>query len=710
MPDIKSITLIRNISEIVIFSIPKYDTNPIEKGIKSLQDIATTFLEKRQQHPEKYEIINKTFQNPTDIEKNMYVSYVMDDLLRIFKIAGKDRNEFTCKQVIDAYFKILLAALRQKNNHQILENLFEHQNYYGSYYFQMLQYCMESNLKHEKNLLLRMLFTIPSSYLTNPDPPLQSEYVSEFIVFNMFRVFKLVIDKNDSEAFESLLDFSTNSEFRSHIRLKHEHTFYQLSHDPSIQTIIRQIDDNLDLDFAKDYYLHCDDGVSQSVLFEKISAKLESLRKQLAILKVDSKSIDESISSFSNALLKSHVRLLVNCVFFAVGAYLLYKGGDYAAYVQKLWYYAKPEYTQTRFLNHIPEIHDSLWQYCFCLYEGENSTVANKFKFGAYGDSKPYFYRYMCLQMIKNSKFIDLPTLNDIDQIHKNGRAEALEFWCEFFDLFSIQTLKEALDQLDSQFIKTIRGNKNSVDEKKLLLEKITKLENNRRLFLEKILLVFPVCDDLIDRHVEEIKQFRKDHSLLEKISNVNPIKGASLDFIEISRKSLIPREVFMRQKHISRGMPSTDYGVSDSEPHALYDYLISNLKSQDSVVNSDFLLDIVKKMKDDGFNPDVIFIPIGIVSDIQEQTQSYGLSLKLDGYEFVTIKSWDGWPFTDIVVYDSAYLNAALADDMSVLIPDRGQRNIEFVCTVKVHFAIKNPKAFACIHPKNYGADTSKD
>ena len=114
--------------------------------------------------------------------------------------------------------------------------------------------------------------------------------------------------------------------------------------------------------------------------------------------------------------------------------------------------------------------------------------------------------------------------------------------------------------------------------------------------------------------------------------------------------------------------------------------------------------------MKDDGFNPDVIFIPIGIVSDIQEQTQSYGLPLKLDGYEFVTINSWDGWPFTDIVVYDSAYLNATLADDMSVLIPGRSQRDIEFVCTVKVHFAIKNPKAFACIHPKNYGADTSKD
>ena len=51
------------------------------------------------------------------------------------KLQVKDRNEFTCKHVIDAYFKILLAALRQKNNSQILENLFEHRGYYGSYYF-----------------------------------------------------------------------------------------------------------------------------------------------------------------------------------------------------------------------------------------------------------------------------------------------------------------------------------------------------------------------------------------------------------------------------------------------------------------------------------------------------------------------------------------------------------------------------------------------
>ena len=140
------------------------------------------------------------------------------------------------------------------------------------------------------------------------------------------------------------------------------------------------------------------------------------------------------------------------------------------------------------------------------------------------------------------------------------------------------------------------------------------------------------------------------------------------------------------------------------------YDYLISNLKLYDSVVDSNFLSNIVKKMKDDGFNPDVIFIPTRIASDIKKQTQSYGRSLKLNGNEFETIYSWNYWPFTDIIVYDSKCLNAVLADDMSVSVPDRSQRNIEFVCTVKVHFAIKNSKAFSYIHPKNYDADTSKN
>ena len=416
-----------------------------------------------------------------------------------------------------------------------------------------------------------MLFTIPSLYLINPDPSLQLEYIDEFIIFNMFRTFKLVIDKNDSEAFESLLHFSTNPEFHSYTRLKHKlDDFHQLSGNPSVQTIIQQIEDNLDLDFAKDYYLHRDDGRSQNVLFGKISVKLESLRKQFVALKVDSESVDKSISSFSNVLLKSHICLLVECVFFAVGAYLLYKGSDYTAYMQKLWYYAEPEYTQTLFLNHIPEIHDSLCQYCFCLYEGENSLIADKFKFGAYGDSKPYFYQYMCLQMIKNSKFIDLPTLSGIDQMHQNGRTEALEFWCEFFDLFSVQTLNDALDHLDSQFIKTIRDNKNPVDEKKSLQEKIAELENDRKPLLGKIFLALPVCDDLIDSHVKEIKKSHKDQSRLEKISNVSPVKDASLNFIEISDQPPIPREVFMCQKYISRDTLSTDYGVSDYELHAL--------------------------------------------------------------------------------------------------------------------------------------------
>ena len=710
MSGIKSPDLISNISEIVIFSIPKYDTNAIENGIKSLRDIATTFLEKRQLHLEKYEIVKKSFQNPTGVDKNMYVYYVMDELLRIFKIAGKDRNEFTCKHVIDAYFKILFTALCQKNNHQILENLFEHQGSYGSYYFQMLQYCMESNLKHEKNQLLQMLFTIPSLYLINPNPSLQSEYIGEFIIFNMFRAFKLVIDKNDSEAFESLLHFSTNPEFHSYTRLKHKlDDFHQLSNDPSVQTIIQQIEDNLDLDFAKDYYLHRDDGISQSVLFGKISVKLESLREQLAALKVDSESVDKIISSFSNVLLKSHICFLVECVFFAVGAYLLYKGSDYTAYMQKLWYYAEPEYTQIIILNDVPEIYDPLWQYCFCLYEGENSLIADKFKFGAYGDSKPYFYQYMCLQMIKNSKFIDLPTLSGIDQMHQNGRTEALEFWCEFFDLFSVQTLNDALDQLDSQFIKTIRDNKNPVDEKKSLQEKITELENDRKPLLGKIFLALPVCDDLIDSHVKEIKKSHKDQSRLEKISNVSPVKNASLDFIEIPWSSIIRRESFMHQKYMSRGMPTED-GMSESEKYHLYKYLISKLESYDSVTDFDFLTATVKKMKSDGFNPDVVFISNEIFPDVYKQSQSYGGPLTLDGNEFETIRFQDNWLFTGTVIYDSRYLTAVLADDMSVSVPDRSQRNIEFVCTVKVHFAIKNSKAFSYIRPKNYDADTSKN
>ena len=227
--------------------------------------------------------------------------------------------------------------------------------------------------------------------------------------------------------------------------------------------------------------------------------------------------------------------------------------------------------------------------------------------------------------MIKNSKFIDFPTLSDICQMHQNGKTEALEFWCEFFDLFSVQTLNDALDQLDSQFIKTIWDNKNYVDEKKSLQKEITKLENARKLSLKKIFLALPVRDDLIDSHIKEIKQYHREQSQLENISNVSLVKDASVDFIEISCKPTRSREIFMCQEYKLRITSPTDYGMSDFENRHLYEHLTSNLKSQYHVVNSDFLLNKIKEMKDDGFNPDVIFIPVRIASEIEKQSTYSG-------------------------------------------------------------------------------------
>lgn len=236
------------------------------------------------------------------------------------------------------------------------------------------------------------------------------------------------------------------------------------------------------------------------------------------------------------------------------------------------------------------------------------------------------------------------------------------------------------------------------------------KLKNDEKSLPEDIMTSFTIDDDLIECHVKEIERSYKKHSLLEKISDVKYSKNANLDFKKISYNCLIPSEIFMRlEQNMEYDEESSDYDMSILEICCLYEHLVSTLELQNSMNDSDSILMAVKKMQNDGFKPNVIFIPFDTLLGLENRIPVYKMNLKLDGKVFTTIKSCSGCLFTGIVIYDSRYLKITLADEMSVSVNGKNNRNIKFVCTINAHFAIQNSKAFTYIRPKNHSTAHQK-
>ena len=690
--------LIKNISEIIILSIPKHDVATIDKGIQTLEDIAIVFLKKRKQYPQKFQIIEQDRSRNTE-GKNQYVSYVLDELIRIFKVAFKNTEEYTTKQVIKTYHKILSFALRQENNTEILVKFFEHRHYYGSFHLMLLEYCMDNNLKSEKHSLLYTLVEIPKLFLMGED--FKIEYVRSFVLYHIFRIFKLVIDKKDFETFGILLNVFTDNTLVSIYHIKDDFLNLFLMNtntgnisDNDITSLLEEIASILEFDFAKDYYLREDNEI-----FKKIYSKLDVLEGKLIQLGKESAQIKKKIADFKQEIKKFHMQMLIASVFFAIGAYLICKGPSFSDYMQQLWYYTDREFSNTIYLNKLPNMNNPLWQYCFTQYEGINSQIDKQFNFDDYSDTDHYFLCYHILSMIKDNSYVNFPNIEKIQNLRKNKNTE-LMFWYEILSLIKPEKLLSALDTIPTEFFKIIRG-QDIEEQKKIFNDEMENLKENKGRLVKEIEIKLPISQKFIGEQLQHMKNYYVEHTLIPELSVIKYDNTSKLEFKKLEGSRDISREWFIEQNfmgYFREGLGEINLPIQ--EELEIFRILDTSIKPEKRNVDYKILSQIIQEFANSNFQPSTMFIPFDIFRSIQRETGCSYHNIKINDSKLKIILPRKNFPFKNIIIYDKNYLQTTFKDEIAVSATNLDKTAIKFSAMREINVSISDKNAFINIQP----------
>lgn len=690
--------MIKNIAEIIIHSISNHDDDVIDKGLESLKDIAINFLEKRNEHAKKYKIVERNALINTN-PANQYITYVLDELNRIFTIAAEKADNNTTRKTIATYKKILRVALQQPDNTIVLRKFFDHKDYRGSLYVSWLEYCIDKKLYREKASLLNMLIVIPTSFLNEN---FRIEYVENFITYNTFRVFKHVIDKRDYDTFVNILDIFAGAHISTdHAKYEVNNSLTGISDlfgecDDKHKTSLENIHNVIEYDLVKDYLTQ--DGAGKSITNEldvlrNISTQCDNPKR----FKVQANDLTQNLDCL-------HVCLLVDSVFFAVGAYLLYKGKEFSSYMKKLWYHVDSNFT-----NKLPSIDEPLWQYCFVKYEGKNSPTSDQFEFGSYSDYKSYFMAYHMLLSLTKSSYIRLP---DADEIHTWSKksTKPLMFWYDILNSINPNVLLSSLNNLDDDFISAVLSDKMvpelsaKTKDKHVTLEKleaeIEKLKEDKHLLIQEIEIGLPVSQTLLHEHKQRMKKFHTDRSIA-KLATVRQATNSDLKFQRLYASDILPRKLFIAQdllRYVRIGL--VNFPLTNKIRYSMYEFLLREIKPQKNSMNYTDLSNIVKNLVESGYRPSSIFIPSYVYEKIIENRKPRPSSIKINDLELQCILLRDDSDFKDIIIYDKKYLEVIYKDDVSITHSDLDKLKIEFIITADVGINILQHDAFVHLTP----------
>ena len=676
--------LISNISEVVRLSILKHDVDTIDKGIQSLEDVAIEFLKKRKADPDNFEI-KEYYLKPT----NLHITYVLKEFERLFKIAAEAGEEDATRRIIKSYYNILDVALSQQNNTIILKKFFDYADYADSFHKRLLKYCMDKKMQKEKWHLLRIFVDI---HRFSYDQKYCIDYIKNFIRYHLFNTFKSMIDKNDFDAFDQMLNtFASSAMF---------------AHPPNDMFLYDVFSKYMEENAYSDNLMQSKDTMCSIVKYDFLKYGDQTLNKIFRIVdkleKIESGEDVGKSETKTNKLKRNahnfYIYTLTENVFFAVGAYLLYKGAEYTGYMQKLWYYTKPEHPQTTtYTNELPEIKEPLWQYCSVTDDGGDS-LTNQFRFGDFSDPDSYFHQYYILLSIKNDTYIEIPNKDSIIKLPKKD-AEIM-FWYEILSKSQRPaSLLKALDALNASFIQVIRNIKNKdLDEiqkiKESFKNKIKKLESECRYVIDEIEQILQISDDLINKQVQIMEQ-RYNESSIDDLSTVGYNENSNLEFTSWDDTMPIPRKMFIVQDYAPYIYDGFIDDIVLKEKHHIHQIISDKIEPEKSSMSWEDLCKKVDELTSHGFSPNVILIPWEIRKKIIEDSKQMAIDqIKINDSEINIIMPHPNWFVENIIIYDKKYLKT-IRDKISIRVEDKDKQEIRFVRTVGINLNIVDSKAF---------------
>jgi len=651
--------LIQFLGDIILKSVSKGETEVSKSGIDNLIEIAQRFLKLKEENENKYKVEKTRFFGIRN-QKNQYISYVTLELEKIFNEALKQHDSITSRHIILQLSKILDSVMRGKNNWFILEDLIDSRNVLGSTYTKLITQSLENGTSLENNLLTQHLVSIPQYAVM--ERRYDYSYVKMFIDYHIFRVFKLIIEYKNLQAFTDAVEhFFSSLQFKDPddiIRRLHG-SFYQLA------ISARYLDDKETLEELTFYlkYLSVKNFENIPKLFEKLDSFHKSSEANLD--EPQRKILQSRFDRIYEQLMELQISSLIHGVFFRIGALLLSNGSNYYHYIHELWYYGKSEFDSGTVINSTPVSSSSSWNILYTIYSGEGSTLIDEFYlFEDFPDATHYHYLYGTLLMVKSNSVFKFD-LDRIEKIKDQDQKEEFDFYYELASVIKIEEFQEALRIIsnDEELQKIIR-----VPDVKSNIENV---KNKLKILHEQQSKVL----DLLIRHgklssakINEVKEKIRGHYFKGTISD----KIAAVSYDEnlaendcITKEGIIGirRDHFIKQNFM--GMFLMDPVIS---PLAHYEnleilkFLQTKIEPihQDTIEFVEQIRSSIINLKNKKQSPNIIFVPL----DIEMELLKHRLvdfretrRLKIDDTELHIVNSWNKFDFDDIIIFDSNHL-----------------------------------------------------
>ncbi len=522
----------------------------------------------------------------------------------------------------------------------------------------ILDYCIKfrSELRFK---IIYILSEIPTIIFSTKDLNKFNENVfSEYgnYLNKLFYVNKEIISENDYELFQSEIHSISMGDFRDPKQLiddiknrlyLNDFNIPQLHQDVEIKSRRKKLFislENLTIKFVRfeDFKIILDESDSFFLLTTKHLTQegLDEVQKQSDMIRKD--------------LFKFYLDSNFHKTFFVVGAYCIFINIESDKYLRELWSHTKPDDVDGIICNEVPVSSDIEFLCNMLFYGGSgNGFWYDNYSFEGFHGSKIYLYKYFLLLLTHlretQNKELIINISNDTDQDElefrysflKRFNSEVQELigycddliqesakWALLFPTKKQEIKRESQQNTETEFIETtakeqLENTKKWLEKKKSEFEeKIKEIETYLPLDAEKVAISKTKILESFNESSEISKAARLEEFDLSRDKDI--------EFISIYRRPIIPKDCFLTASYVDCSVLWHGYGrnVAFGEINYFVKQILDN--SHIEKIEVDYVEDIIRlydkiestinSLKDDGFNPSTIFIPLDYLSKFRKE------------------------------------------------------------------------------------------
>lgn len=595
----------------VIRHVENDEKDMVEPFITTMADISIKSLEKKDNSiANKYlnQLYEIFFQSISVYQKFEYLDIILDSYHRILECCIRINSELR-SQIITVYADIPGRFDSIKRINKFGTDIFNNYTYYLNKLFLANKEIINSN---DFELFKSEIDSISLKSVDDPQELLEDIKIQLLFRFKIIQTDEMMMKKNEIDVL--LENISKN-----------------FSHLDIYSNILKNIDDYFSL-------------ISESIGDDEIRNEFDTIKDNLFKFYLD--------SNFHNT-------------FFIIGAYCLFiqkeKGIESDKYIRELLLHTNPDDAFGIIANEVPVTKDIEFLMNMLFWGGKNNSYwYDHYRFDGFHGSKSYLYTYFILLLthLREKQNKDM-----VIQINNEMGKEELELKYSFMERFILEVKKlisycDDLIQESEKWVILFPSRKQDdepkpqlTDEQKLIdtstEEKYITTEdqfNNTKKWLEdkekefkekikEIEIYLPFERDKVDISKKEILNSYTKHSEISKttiLKRFDLMKDEDIEFIKIGYRPIVPKDCFLAVSHVD--CLALWFGYGRTVAFGEINYFIEQISNTPNIEKIDVadienIIEVYNKieytinsLKDEGFNPSTIFIPLYYLSKFRHE------------------------------------------------------------------------------------------